>query len=181
MRIPLETDAAGAAGSRDDAATAATTAHGERMDVETIDGFVAAIYDIISGDAGVPRDWERFRSLCHPASRLMPVTPRAEGGVTFESMSIDEYVASREVILRRESYYEREIARRADYFGHMASVVTLSESARTPDAPAYRRSVNLLHLLHDGHRWWLVSLMWDVSLAGDEEASLLEWLSHDDA
>jgi hypothetical protein len=28
---------------------------------------VNALYDVISGDAGVKRDWNRFRSLFYPA------------------------------------------------------------------------------------------------------------------
>ncbi len=32
-------------------------------DVESVDGIVSALYASISGEAGEPRDWERFKSL----------------------------------------------------------------------------------------------------------------------
>ena len=30
-------------------------------DVASIDAIITAVYDVISGDAGVARDWDRFR------------------------------------------------------------------------------------------------------------------------
>ena len=42
-------------------------------DVESIDAIITAVYEAISGDAGVERDWDRFRTLFLPQARLMPV------------------------------------------------------------------------------------------------------------
>src|SRR5580658_7280184 len=39
-------------------------------DVDTVEHLVAALYDVISGPAGKPRDWDRFRSLFLPDGRL---------------------------------------------------------------------------------------------------------------
>ena len=41
-------------------------------DVASPEAIVAALYQVISGDAGVARDWDRFRPLFHPTARLMP-------------------------------------------------------------------------------------------------------------
>ena len=35
-------------------------------DVASVDAIVAALYDVISGPAGAPRDWDRMRSLFAP-------------------------------------------------------------------------------------------------------------------
>ena len=32
-------------------------------DFTTIEGMMTALYDVISGPAGQPRDWDRFRSI----------------------------------------------------------------------------------------------------------------------
>ena len=34
-------------------------------DVSSPDAILKAVYDVISGDAGVERNWDRFRSLFH--------------------------------------------------------------------------------------------------------------------
>ena len=48
-------------------------------DVDSIDGIIAAVYDVISGDPGEARDWARFRSLFVPTARLIPTGPRVDG------------------------------------------------------------------------------------------------------
>jgi hypothetical protein len=37
-------------------------------DVGSVDGIVAALYDVISGPAGKQRDWNRLRSRCRRAT-----------------------------------------------------------------------------------------------------------------
>ena len=41
-------------------------------DVASVDAIVAALYDVISGDPGIERDWDRFRSLFYPGARMIP-------------------------------------------------------------------------------------------------------------
>jgi hypothetical protein len=48
-------------------------------DVASVDAILASLYDVISGPAGQPRDWNRFRSLFVPDARLIPVR-RAKTG-----------------------------------------------------------------------------------------------------
>ena len=44
-------------------------------DVDTVDHLVTSLYDVISGAAGKPRDWDRFRSLFLPDGRLGVIRP----------------------------------------------------------------------------------------------------------
>src|SRR5271154_6813204 len=46
-------------------------------DVDTVDHLVTSLYDVISGPAGKPRDWVRFRALFLPDGRLGKVRPQA--------------------------------------------------------------------------------------------------------
>ena len=43
-------------------------------DVKSVDSIIKAVYEVISGDAGKARDWERFRNLFHKDARLVPTT-----------------------------------------------------------------------------------------------------------
>src|SRR5512139_5410 len=38
-------------------------------DVASPEAIITAVYDVISGDAGVARDWDRFRTLFHKDAR----------------------------------------------------------------------------------------------------------------
>lgn len=49
-------------------------------DVETVDGIVAALYDVTSGEKGQIRDWERFRFLFLPKAMLIPSGRSNEDG-----------------------------------------------------------------------------------------------------
>ena len=129
-------------------------------DVATSDAIVAALYDVISGDAGVPRDWNRFRSLFHPSAKLIPIGTPAEGPSTATYLSPDDYIARAEPFLMR-GFHEREVVRRVETFGHMTHVFSTYESrhAAADEAP-FARGINSIQLFDDGTRWWIVSVYW---------------------
>ena len=50
-------------------------------DVSSIDGIVAALYDVISGGAGEKRNWDRMRTLFIPEAKLMATGKRPDGSM----------------------------------------------------------------------------------------------------
>src|SRR3954465_6193170 len=58
-----------------------TPKEADPKDVESLDAIMKAVYDVISGDAGKVRDWDRFRSLFHKDARLIPSGKNAQTGV----------------------------------------------------------------------------------------------------
>ena len=136
-------------------------ATGAAADVATPEAIVAALYDVISGDAGVARDWDRFRSLFHPTARLMPSGVNREGVGVVRSIAPDEYITRSEPLLVAEGFHEREIARRSERFGHIAHVWSTYESLHSlSDARPFARGINSIQLFHDGSRWWILSVYW---------------------
>lgn len=130
-------------------------------DVATPEAIVAALYDVISGDAGVARDWDRFRSLFHPTARLMPSGMNREGVGVVRSITPDEYITRSEPLLVGDGFHEREIARRSERFDHIAHVWSTYESLHSlSDAQPFARGVNSIQLFHDGSRWWILSVYW---------------------
>ena len=129
-------------------------------DVATPEAIVDALYDVISGDAGVARDWDRFRALFHPTARLMPIGGPASGPATLTALSPDDYIARAEPFLMR-GFHEREIARRFERFGHMAHVFSTYDSRRAASDPEpFTRGINSIQLFYDGTRWWILSVYW---------------------
>jgi len=133
-------------------------------DVESIDAIISAAYDVISGPAGQPRDWERERSLFWPGARLIPtatVPGRNDVDVAPLMLDVEGYIERVEPIFAKDGFYEKEVARRVEQFGHIAQVWSTYESRHDPSDPApFMRGINSIQLFNDGRRWWIVSIYW---------------------
>jgi hypothetical protein len=139
-------------------------------DVGSPDAILAALYDVISGPAGQQRDWNRFRSLMAPHARLMPTRPLPNGGAEMRVWSADDYVQAAGAGLERSGFFEREIHRVTESYGLVMHAFSTYESRRTADLSErpFSRGINSIQLLHDGGRWWVVSIFWDAERPGNE-------------
>lgn len=134
----------------------------DASDVESIDSVLKAMYDVISGPQGQERDWDRFRALCAPGARLIPCSPKdAEGKVRARVLTVDEFVKRASEATRQAGFFEREVARKVDRFGHVAHVFSTYESRREPNGDPFDRGINSIQLLWDESRWWIVTIYWD--------------------
>jgi hypothetical protein len=129
-------------------------------DVGSLDAIMVAVYDSISGDAGQPRDWGRFRSLFHKDARLIPTGKNKEGVVSATAFSPDEYIKRAEPFLMK-GFFEREIARRVETYGNITHVFSTYESRYKKDEKQpFARGINSFQLFNDGKRWWVVTIYW---------------------
>lgn len=159
--------AAAAAATTSAAAQAAAPAPARAADVDTVDGIVAALYDVISGSSGQPRDWDRMRALFAPEGRLQIVAPRPDGSVALRTMSVEDYIARNAKAFATTGFFEREAARTAETFGQVAHVFSTYESRHAKDdAKPFQRGINSIQLVNDGKRWWIVNLVWRAEDAG---------------
>ncbi len=132
------------------------------VDVATIDGIMAAVYDVISGAAGVTRDWDRMRSLFLPGARLIPTGKTAEGQARSRVWSLEEYITNAGPSLERGGFFERELGRVTEQYGSVVHLFSSYESKRTAaDATPFARGVNSFQLWNDGQRWWVVTIFWE--------------------
>jgi len=143
-------------------------------DVDSIEHIVAALYDVITGPAHQPRDWNRMRSLFVPGARLIPVrlvpaTADATSGPTTDVvfLTIDDYVKLAAPRMESEGFYERGIRNETDKFGNMVSVFSTYESRHAlTDPTPFARGINSIQLLKDGSRYWIVDVFWDSERQG---------------
>jgi hypothetical protein len=144
-------------------------------DVSTLDGIIAAVYEVISGPAGQKRDWERMRSLFAPGARLIPTAAvRPEGSSpdapltgdephAAQVLDVDGYIARAGKYLEENGFFESEFARRVETYGHIAHAWSTYESRHTAEDPEpFARGINSIQLMHDGRRWWLVTIFWEA-------------------
>ena len=105
-------------------AMAQTAKEANPADVASIDSIMKAVYDVISGDAGKPRDWDRFRSLFHKDARLIPGGKNAQTGVFgANALSPDDYVKRAEPNFAANVFHERELALHMDLFGISTAMI----------------------------------------------------------
>jgi hypothetical protein len=133
-------------------------------DVSSLDAIMSSIYDVISGDAGKARDWDRFRSLCASNARLIPVRkdPK-DGSFSLHTYTPEEYIQTASPFMAKQGFFERESARRVEQYGHIAHVFSTYESRHAlTDKEPFARGINSFQLFFDGKRWWIVTIFWDA-------------------
>jgi hypothetical protein len=138
-------------------------------DVASIDAIITAAYDSISGPAGEKRNWERERSLYYPGARLIPTAKAGENeDLAPQILDVDGFIARVESFFAGHGFYEKEIARRTEQFGHIAHVWSTYESRHNADDPEpFMRGINSIQLFHDGNRWWIVTIYWQQESSVD--------------
>ena len=134
-------------------------------DVASIDAITTAVYESISGDAGVPRDWDRFRSLFAPGARLMPVaSEHGQNGrtSTVGNISPDDFATRTGDSFAQDGFYEVEIGNVTETYGDIAHRFSAYASFYTddPDEEPFNRGINSFQYLYDGERWWILTIFW---------------------
>jgi hypothetical protein len=146
-----------------------TSQPADPRDVESIDAIIAAAYDVISGPAEQKRDWNRERSLFYPSARLIPsAKPGANDGLAPQILDVDGFIARVEPYFAEHGFFETEIARRTEQFGHIAHVWSTYESRHSADDPKpFMRGINSFQLFYGDSRWWIVNIFWQQESAED--------------
>lgn len=138
-------------------------------DVASAEAIVDAVYDVISGPAGAPRDWSRMRSLFVPGARLIPAVPAEPGGpVQARMLSLDDWIAAAGPFFEDNPFFERQIHAVTERYGDIAHVWSTYVSLREPGGEPFARGINSFQLLWDGSRWWIVNIFWAQERPGME-------------
>ena len=66
--------------------------------MKSIDSIISALYEVISGEKGEPRDWDRFRNLFHSSGTLRSVGMTKEGVVDTKAMAPKDYIKEMNLI-----------------------------------------------------------------------------------
>ena len=137
-------------------------------DTDSIESVTKAVYATISGPAGAPRDWDRFRSLFVDGARLISMRVTADGPAP-NSMTPDEFARRSGANTATNGFFESEIARRVETFGNIAHVFSTYESRRAAGDKPFARGINSFSLAKVGKEWKIVLILWD----SEREASPL--------
>src|SRR5690349_14290629 len=128
-------------------------------DVTTLDGIIRAFYEVISGPAGTPRQWERDRTLYIAGVRFVAIE-KEHGKTTARVMDHEQFVRQADAGMVKGGFFEREIHREVRRYGDLAQVFSTYEWRQTSDGPVGGRGINSIEAYFDGKRWWIASATW---------------------
>jgi hypothetical protein len=136
-------------------------------DVGSLDGIIAAYYDVISGPAGQPRQWSRDRTLYVPEIRFVSMSMGKDGKPVARTMTHQQFVDASDKSLQG-GFYEKEVHRETQRFGNIAHVFSTYESRTKADGPIIARGINSIQAYWDGKRWWITNAIWDEERADNQ-------------
>ncbi len=130
-------------------------------DVDSIDHVVHALYEVISGPASEKRDWNRMRTLFMPGATMGAIVETKDGKIRQAEFSVEKYILGSAPQMEKSGFFENEIGRKTEEFGHIAHVFSTYESRFDPSQKPFERGINSLQLSFDGHRWWIRTILWE--------------------
>jgi len=135
-------------------AAAAAAPRVPAADLAGIDAAIRGVYDVISGPPGQKRDFDRMRSLFAPGATLKAIGPRGLRGGTLE-----DYIARNKDVLEQKGFTERELGRRTEVWGGLATAWSAYDG-RTADGSFHERGINSFQLVKVDGKWLVASILW---------------------
>lgn len=129
-------------------------------DVSSISGIIKAFYDVVSGEAGEIRQWERDISLHNP-NAVYSFWDNLNGTSRQLTMTLSDFHKETDKMVLNTAFYESEVNREVRIFGNIAHVWSTYETRLIKDGLVARRGINSLQLFYENGRWWILSLMFD--------------------
>ncbi len=145
-------------------ATNAQTVYSQ--DTESIDNIIAALYEVISGEANEARDWDRFTNLFAKDAKLIPTTKNAAGEISYRYWTPADYVEMFTSSRRTTGFFEEELARKTETYGSIVHVFTTYATRATKDGPTTNRGINSIQLLKGKDRYYIMNIFWSAESDG---------------
>jgi len=123
-------------------------------ELRAINETIRGVYDVISGPPGQKRDFDRMRSLFAPDATLKAIGPKGlRGG------SLEDYISRNSAILEKEGFTERELGRRVELWGGLATAWSAYDG-RTANGSFHERGINSFQLVKVDGKWLVASILW---------------------
>jgi hypothetical protein len=130
-------------------------------DLAGIDQAIRGVYEVISGPPGQKRDFDRMRSLFASGATLKAIGPKGlHGG------SLEDYISRNKDILEKEGFTERELGRRVEVWGGLATAWSAYDG-RTANGSFHERGINSFQLVKVDGKWLVASILWQEETPGN--------------
>jgi len=133
-------------------------------DVASPEAIVAAAYEAIARPPAADFDWDRFRSLFHPAAQLIPSTEQRGGQL--DVLSVEGFIEWIDVGTEvggpgDQGFSEDGIHNVTERYGDVAHVFSTYEKHLYGQTENLGRGINTFQMVFNGGRWWILSIAWD--------------------
>jgi len=123
-------------------------------DLAGIHRAITGVYEVISGPPGQKRDFDRMRSLFAPNATLRAIGPKGlRGG------SLEDYIGRNAAILEKDGFTERELGRRVEIWGGLATAWSAYDG-RTANGSFHERGINSFQLVKVEGKWLVAAILW---------------------
>ena len=127
---------------------------------ETPGEAVEALYEVISGPVGEPRDWERFRAMFLDGAQMTVLAAMPEGEERVVTLTVAEYVSRNAERLSEMGFTEAETRRQTHVYGGLATILSAYEATRSDTGETFATGVNTIVLAREEGVWKVASLAW---------------------
>ncbi|CAM3054773.1 hypothetical protein [Flavobacterium frigoris] len=129
-------------------------------DVATIDGLMKTFYEVVSGEAGEKRQWERDFSIHNP-NAIYSYMSNANGEFKQVTLTVKDFHKETDDMVVNSAFYETEINREVKVFGNIANVWSTYETRLEKNGFVARRGINSVQLFYANNKWEIISLVFD--------------------
>jgi len=148
------------------AQTSATSVNDQyTKDVSTEKAIISALYEVISGEPGEARDWERFKYLFAKDAFLIPTNKITAGVFGYRKMTPEEYINFFSTRIKT-GFFEKELKHELVSFGTIAHVFSTYETKETKNGPVTNRGINSIQLFKDQNRYYIMNVLWCAESLG---------------
>jgi hypothetical protein len=131
---------------------------GEKEIKKLIDNF----YSIISGKEEEERDWNSFRTLFYGNAHLTSTRFNSNNECIAIPKDVESYISGLDKFLKSNEFYEYGFNYEISIIGNISQVHSEYEAKKSlKDNNPIKKGVNLVQLINDGHRWRIVSMLWE--------------------
>ena len=134
-------------------------------DVSSESNIIAALYDVISGEAVDARNWERFKYLFVKEALLIPTNKSATGVFGYRTMTPDDYITMFSSRVKT-GFFENELKHEVNSYGTIAHVFSTYETRETKNGSITNRGINSIQLFYDQNRYYIVNVLWCAESMG---------------
>jgi len=135
-------------------AASVAAASPSKADLAAIDQAIRGVYEVISGPAGQKRDFDKMRAMFAPNATLKAIGPKGlRGG------SLEDYISRNAAVLEKEGFTERELGRRVELWGGLATAWSAYDG-RTANGSFHERGINSFQLVKIDGKWLVASILW---------------------
>lgn len=134
-------------------------------DVKSVSSILTALYDVISGEPGTERDWNRFRNLFQPEARLIPTRKSDAGDLLIKPITPEEYIQLFSSRINT-GFFERELHCTTEEYGTLIHAFSTYETREKKEGPVTNRGINSIQLFKDKNRYYVVNIFWCAESMG---------------